>query len=142
MKWFRKKRRPGPPVISRAEALQARPVHSDRVSEERTDEGCARLVYEIHYKPWFAKAAQRMGKWDDRPMIKRLELDEMGTRAWELMDGEHTVQDIVDIFAETYRLEPRESEISVTAFIKDLGQRGLIALLDRVRPPQDGRNSS
>ncbi|MFW5733514.1 MAG: PqqD family protein [Oceanidesulfovibrio sp.] len=128
MKFFRKKKKPGPPTISRAEALEARPVRSDRVDVERTEDGYARLVYDINYKPWFAKFARRMGTWDDTPMRKRLELDEMGTRAWELMDGEHTVRDIVEDFSSTYRLGRREAEISVTAFIKELGQRGLIVL--------------
>lgn len=130
MKLFRKKKRTdAAPTISRAEAMAARPVHSERVAEERTEEGYVRLVYDINYKPWFAKFARRMGTWDDTPMKKRLELDEMGTRAWELMDGEHTVRDIVADFSNEYRLGHREAEISVTAFIKELGQRGLIALV-------------
>ncbi|TVM19975.1 PqqD family protein [Oceanidesulfovibrio indonesiensis] len=138
MKLFRKKKRTQTaPTISRAEALAARPVRSDRVAEERTEEGYVRLVYDINYKPWFAKYARRMGTWDDRPMKKKLELDEMGTRAWELMDGAHTVRDIVDDFAAEYRLGHREAEMSVSAFIKELGQRGLIALREGSPTPEE-----
>jgi hypothetical protein len=44
------------------------------------------------------------------------------------MDGERSVRRIVQIFAETHRLENKEAEVSVTSFIKQLGQRGLLGL--------------
>jgi hypothetical protein len=44
------------------------------------------------------------------------------------VDGKRSVRRIVQIFAEDHRLENREAEISVTSFIRELGQRGLIGL--------------
>jgi hypothetical protein len=35
---------------------------------------------------------------------------------------------MIQIFAETHRLEKKEAEVSVTQFIRELGQRGLLGL--------------
>jgi hypothetical protein len=47
---------------------------------------------------------------------------------WNLMDGKRSVRQLVKIFAGTHRLEPREAEVSVTQFIRELGRRGLIGM--------------
>jgi hypothetical protein len=45
-----------------------------------------------------------------------------------MVDGSRSVRQIIQIFAETHRLENREAEVSVTRFIRELGQRGLLGL--------------
>ncbi len=127
---MRRKRRA--PTITRGEALAARPVRNEAVDEEhRTDDADApvlRLVYAVRYKPWFGRLASKLGRWDERPMTRRLELDEMGTLVWRLIDGDRDVNAIIREFAAAYRLQPREAEVAVTTFIKQLGQRGVIVL--------------
>ena len=59
---------------------------------------------------------------------ERLQLDNLGTEVWKMIDGKRTVRDIVDAFAETHQLEGREAEMAVTQFLRDLGKRGLIGL--------------
>jgi hypothetical protein len=60
--------------------------------------------------------------------MKKFQLDELGTAVWNLMDGKRSVRQLVKIFAGTHRLEPREAEVSVTQFIRELGRRGLIGM--------------
>ena len=63
-------------------------------------------------------------------MIKRVELDELGTFVWGLIDGQHSVRQLAEAFTAQYEVPPREAELSVTAFIKTIGQRGIIGLKD------------
>jgi len=61
---------------------------------------------------------------------KKLQLDQMGSFVWNLIDGKNTVKDIIRIFAHDYRVTSQEAETAVAAFLKTLGQRGFIALYD------------
>jgi hypothetical protein len=104
------------------------PVRNAEVRVEASGEGTVRLAYPLAVKPWFGRLAEKVNLWDQRPMIKKLDLDEMGTFVWERIDGERTVRRIAEEFADHYGLQPREAELGVTAFIKTIGQRGLIGL--------------
>ncbi len=107
------------------------PVKNRQVSEERLASGVIRLSYPVTVKPWFASLAKRFGAWDGKPTQKTIELDEMGTAAWELIDGHNRFLDLVDTFAKRYNLQNREAETSLAAFLRELGRRGLIALAER-----------
>ena len=113
---------------TRQEALSLRPVRNRDVLEEKQPNGLIRLSYPLTLKPWFGRWAQKLGKWDGRPMTRKLELDEMGGLAWSMINGSNTVRDIIDAFIAEYGLQPKEAELSVTAFIKELGRRGIIGL--------------
>lgn len=126
MSWFKKKQ--PLPVIPRAEALNMVPVRNQEVSETELDGGLVKLAYPLAVKPWFGRLAEKVGMWDKRPMIKQIELDEMGTFVWRLIDGEHSVRRIAEEFVKEYEVQSREAELSVTAFIKTIGQRGIIGL--------------
>jgi len=126
MSLFRKKR--PEPVISRAEALNMIPVRNHEVEETVVGGDTVQLAYPLAIKPWFGRMAEKVGMWDKRPMIKRLELDEMGTFVWRRIDGDRSVRRIAEEFADYYEVQPREAELSVTAFIKTIGQRGIIGL--------------
>ena len=126
MPLFRKSR--PQPVISRREALAMVPVRNQAVDVEPQPGGVVQLAYPLAVKPWFGRLAGKVGMWDDRPVIKRLELDEMGTFVWDRINGQNSVRDLAKAFADHYKVQPREAELSVTAFIKDIGQRGIIGL--------------
>lgn len=128
--WLRKKQRSAeePPGISRAEAMAAVPQQNPDAREEPLSEESVRLVYEVVYKPWFASLGKRLGGWDGTPMVRKLELDELGTRVWRLLDGKRNVAEVAAELAAEYGLHKREAEVSVTGFLRELGKRGLIAL--------------
>lgn len=114
--------------ISREEALACKPVRCPVVEVEELDDKTVRLCYPLVWKPWFARVASRLGAWDESPRRKKLELDAMGTTAWRLIDGRRSVGEMAKEFAATYELQLREAELSVSAFLKELGKRGLIAM--------------
>ena len=127
MSWFKRRARPSP-GFTRAEALACVPLKNPRVDTRNGEAGDLMLVYPVTVKPWFAALSRRLGLEGEREQLKKLQLDEMGTVTWKLVDGASSVGQIVERFARKYRLHPREAEVAVTRFLRELGRRGLIAL--------------
>jgi hypothetical protein len=121
-------KRPKGPTISRAEALDRIPVKNRQISENRLETGEVVIHYPVTMRPFFTGLAKRFGGREAQIQIKKLQLDELGTSVWNLMDGERSVRQLVKMFAETHQLEIREAEVSVTQFIRELGRRGLIGM--------------
>jgi len=126
MKVFRKKAAVS--HLSRRQALEYRPVKSCQISELRLESGEVVIEYPLSVRPWIAAVAKRLGGSQNRKQTKKLQLDAMGTSVWDLVDGKRSVRMIIQIFAKAHRLENREAEVSVTSFIRQLGQRGLLGL--------------
>jgi len=126
MKVFRKSARD--PQVSRAAALKCRPAKSLHITESRSETGEVLLEYPLTVRPWLAAVTKRLGGPREIVQTKKLQLDSMGTAVWDLVDGNRSVRRIVQIFAETHRLDNKEAEISVTSFIRELGQRGVLGL--------------
>ena len=125
--------------LSRDEALACIPVKSEAVSAQRTAAGVIRLRYPLVVKPWIAELAKRFGAASNTPPARQLELDELGTRTWELIDGERSVQAIASQFARQTRVHPKEAEAAVTRFLRELGRRGVIGMApSRARHQDDG----
>jgi len=117
--------------LTRERALSLSPVKNRFVEETVTDKDFILLTYPTTVKPWFSTWAKRLGAWDGKPLMKKLELDEMGTATWRLIDGKKTVNGIAKEFAARYGLQKREAEMSVSAFIRELGRRGLLGFTDK-----------
>ena len=126
MRVFKKK--PQRSSISRAEALDRIPVKNLQISENRLETGEIVISYPVTMRPFFAGLVKRFGGPEVQAQMKKFQLDELGTSVWNLMDGKRSVRQLVKIFAGTHRLEPREAEVSVTQFIRELGRRGLIGM--------------
>jgi hypothetical protein len=116
---------------TRAEAFAYCPVKNREVLEEELEGGAMVLTYPLVIRPWLAGVAQRLGLQSSEPLTRRLQLDEMGSLTWSLLDGKRTVQDVVDFLCRRYNLNLREAEVATTGFLRELGKRGLIGL----RPP-------
>ena len=77
-------------------------------------------------KPWYYIPPVT---WIVRPPDERITvLDELGSLVWDLCDGNNTVEHIIDVFAEKYRLTFHESRVAVTQHLKRLISRGVLAV--------------
>jgi hypothetical protein len=132
MRVFRKKSEAS--QLSRTEALEYTPVKSRQISETRLESGEVIIEYPLAVRPWIAVVARQLGGHQNPKQTKKLQLDALGTSVWDLLDGKRSVRMIIQIFAKAHRLGNREAEVSVTSFIRQLGQRGLLGL------GQDGFN--
>jgi hypothetical protein len=126
MRVFKKK--PKGPSIGRAEALDRIPVKNRQISENRLETGEIVIRYPVTIRSFFSGLAKRFGGQEVQTQLKKIELDELGTSVWNLMDGNRSVRQVVKMFAEMHQLDTREAEVSVTQFLRELGRRGLIGM--------------
>lgn len=130
---FRKKT--APPPLSREQALDCIPVKSAVVRASRTPEGVVRLRYPLALKPWMAELARRFGGASAAtPPMRQLELDELGSITWDLIDGRRSVRGIVRHFAREIEVHPKEAEAAVTQFLRELGRRGIVGMAPAGEP--------
>jgi hypothetical protein len=126
MNLFRKKQKNV--RVDRAEAFKFIPVKNIQINEERLDSGEILIHYPVTLRPWIAGLVKRFSGSQTELRTKPLQLDQLGTEVWELIDGTRSVRRIIEIFAKAHRLQIREAEVAVSQFIRLLGQRGLIGL--------------
>jgi hypothetical protein len=115
------------PQLSRNEALDCTPVRNRHVSEQRLDSGEILIVYPLAVRPWMATVAKWLGA---RETLRtgKLQLDLLGSSVWERLDGRTPLRQLAAAFAQEHRLEPKEAQVAVTQFVRELGRRGLVGL--------------
>ncbi len=123
---FEKKKHTG--GLTRQEALNCIPVRNPEAAEQWLDSGEVVLTYPVALRPWLAGLTRRLGGEADGRRVKRLQLDHLGAAVWKLIDGRLNVAGLTEAFAGEYQLHPLEAEASVSAFLRELGRRGLVAL--------------
>ncbi len=58
-------------------------------------------------------------------------LEEVGTRLWELLDGDRTVKEILGILLDEYDVEAEVLEKDVLEFLSDLKAKGMLKKVDQ-----------
>ncbi|MCK5417747.1 MAG: PqqD family protein, partial [Desulfobacterales bacterium] len=104
------------------------PAKNVQITEDRLETGEVLIGYPVTIRPFFATLVKRFGGPEEQVQTKKLQLDTLGSSVWDLLDGKRSVRQLIQIFAETHQLQPREAEVAVTQFIRELGRRGLIGL--------------
>lgn len=127
MRLFNRSGEKSSPEISREDALRCTPVKNSSVQETFRDNGDVILEYPLHIKPFFLSLYKRFNN-SFTPPMKKLQLDEMGTEVWKIIDNKKSTHSIIKTFAHRYNISLQEAEQSVTAFLLELGKRGLIGL--------------
>jgi hypothetical protein len=108
--------------------MACRPVKHEGVEAEPQENGDLLLTYLVTVRPWLNRMLQRLGRGGQAPVRRKVQLDALGTQVWEWIDGERSVDDLVKAFSKAHQLPHREAELSVTAFLRMLGKRGLIGM--------------
>jgi hypothetical protein len=122
-------------TLTREQSLAARPVRNSSLTVNRDDDGSVVLRIQ-RKKTWWANVLAKVLRMPDS---KKVALDEIGTTVWDMCDGKHTVQSIIDGFVKKYKLNRREAEVSMFAYLKNLAERGFIGLV--VDGQGDGKKS-
>ena len=115
------------PRLTRVQALACVPCKSEFVREETTN-GLPRLTYPQPTGSLVTRLLAAFGRDPAQAFTRTLELDAMGAVVWDLIDGRRPVREIIDRFAQAHDLDPAEAEGPVTAFLRELGHRGIIFL--------------
>jgi hypothetical protein len=61
--------------------------------------------------------------------VRKVELDRLGASVLAMCDGRCTVEKIIEKFAAGHKLTFREAQLSVTQFLRQLTQRGLVVIV-------------
>lgn len=107
------------------ELLSAVPVHNSSVTQ--TDGPDGKLLVEVPLKRpgWLIPPISWVLPFSSH---RRVELDAIGASVFNACNGEQTVEEIIEAFAEAHALDFREAQLPVTQFLRQMTQRGLIAL--------------
>ncbi len=127
MRFFKANKKTRPPSLSRSDALQCIPVVNLSVQVIESENGEILLEYPLQIKPFLQTLFERFQKEQGVP-TKKLQLDEMGSVVWKLINGKNSAQAIITQFAKTYGITLQEAEKSVATFLVELGKRGIIAM--------------
>lgn len=82
----------------------------------------------ITFKKNFTRFERFLNKYLKGPEDIKLRLDEVGTRIWELCDGEHTIKDILLIIDNEFKEKIEPVDKRVSGFLEILLKRGLVRL--------------
>lgn len=110
--------------LDRDAALKAVPVKNQLAKVEETKSGAVRILVPVR-QTWWTRLMRRLTQ---APRYKKIELDEIGTYVWEQCDGQTTVAALIDKLCERFKLSRREGEASLTQYLRELAQRGVIGL--------------
>jgi hypothetical protein len=106
---------------SRAEWLALRPLRNPKL-EWHEENGQIILVIK-RTSNWKTRALNLLFP---LPEEKRVALDKIGADVWRLLDGSNTIGHIAKTLAKQYQIEPREAELSLQQYFKELGRRGYV----------------
>ena len=89
-----------------------------------SDDGGA-LMLVVQREPFRNRLLQAVA-----PVVRerRIELDEVGTAVWRMLDGQRSVREVIGRFSEEFGVNRREAEVSVLDFLKSLMGRGLLSM--------------
>ncbi len=110
--------------VERGELLEAVPRRVPDAKERVVGGGAIEVSIPVR--------RSRLGRWlamgDDRPVVRRFELDALGASVWRMMDGRTSVRAMIERFAETHQLNLREAEVAMLTYLRTLAARGMMAL--------------
>lgn len=117
---FRKK-----PKIGREAMFNSKPVRNDRLEWEKNETGEV-VVTLKRDTSWKVRALSKLFWIPDK---KTMVLDQIGTQVWEMCDGRTTVEAMIRRLSQSHKLNLKEAEISLVAYLKKLGEKGLLGFV-------------
>ena len=124
----RKKQSERQVVVSRF--LAAVPHRNAAMKLEPLSDGCLVSV-PVRRPGWLVPPISWILPWSD---VRRVQLDQPGAEVLNLCDGQRTGEEVVERFAEAHKLSFREGQTAVTQFLRQLLQRGIVALVGTEDP--------
>ena len=116
-----------PPVGSWRPMLLARPVPNAAARSEPGRDGSLTLFVRTD-REHLPDKVRRLSWITPIRRERRVVLDRLGRQIWDWCDGQCTVESVIDRFAEAHDLTFHESRVAVTSYLKQLIQRGALAV--------------
>ncbi|WP_300464717.1 PqqD family peptide modification chaperone [Desulfobacula sp.] len=116
------------PDLDKKDALLCIPEKNSLVEETYLDSGDLILSYPALYKPFFMNIQKIIRRNPQATFLRKIQLDRLGIDVWLLLDGKKNVKTLIKEFAVLHTLNYKEAEISVTLFLRSLGEKGVIGI--------------
>ena len=126
------------PKISREAMLGSKPARNDLLEWKKTEDGEVAVVLK-RGDTWKVKFLSKIF-WI--PESRTIVLDSVGSQVWEMCDGKTTVKAMIQSLSETHKLNLKEAEISLLAYLKQLGQKRLVGFIVEKKDLPRKRNRS
>lgn len=120
-----------PPEIDRSAVLVLRPGRNSLLKWEKRPSGDVLLTVPRNERAGLV--TRTLARWMNVPPERYVELDEVGGFVWELCDGNHTIEAIVQKTGREFKMNRREAEVSVTMFLQMLHERNFIGFYRKAR---------
>jgi hypothetical protein len=120
-----------PPQVDRKAVMTLRPGRNSRLTWEKRESG--ETILTVPQNERVSPVTRAMAKWLRAPTERKVELDEVGGFVWELCDGAHSVEAIVQATGKQYKMNRREAEVSVTMFLQMLHERNFIGFYKKIK---------
>lgn len=127
-----------PPEVDRAATLRLRPLRHPTLTSEKRESGETILI--VPQNDEVSRITRTMARWLRVPTERKVELDEVGGFVWELCDGSHTIESVVQKTSRHYKMNRREAEVSVTMFLQMLHERKFIGFYKKEKADKASPN--
>lgn len=105
--------------------LASRPARNEALKWEKNEAGEAQITV-IRQDNWKIRLLSKIFY---IPKQRRITLDELGTEVWQMCNGRTTVAQMIDALSERYKLNRKEAEVSLLAYLRTLAQKRFIGFL-------------
>jgi hypothetical protein len=112
--------------VSAEDMLAAVPYVNEAMERRRLDEGAVMVSVPMKKPKWLVPPVSWVLPYSSH---RRLQLDGLGAEVLDRCDGRTRVETIIEKFAADHKLSFREAQLAVTTFLRQLTQRGLIAII-------------
>ncbi|MGD8545625.1 MAG: PqqD family protein [Candidatus Bathyarchaeota archaeon] len=112
--------------VSRREFLDIRPLRNPNLRWDKNED--EEITVYIPYKKG-GRIRSFFSKFYEVPKERKIQLDKIGSHVWSLCDGNHTVQEIVEIIREQYKLVTEEAEAALQTYLNQLIERRLLGFI-------------
>ncbi len=120
--------------LTKDDIMNSIPLKNESLEYEKNEQGETVVIMKRKFT-WWLKILSKLFYLSDRKVIT---LDELGTEILNMCDGKISFRNMVDRFSERYKLNLKEAETSIMAYLKSLSERKIIAFAikgkDRVVP--------
>ena len=113
-------------AVAAKEVLATVPFRNEAMEIKRRKDGGLLASVPIRKPKYLIPPLRWIIPFSDR---RRIELDTLGACVLDLCDGRRTIEAIIERFAADHKLSFREAQLSVTPFLKQLAERGLVAIV-------------
>jgi hypothetical protein len=110
------------PQLTKDDLLASRVVLNQAVTWSMTDEHVIKIDIPRR-EDWWVKLLSKLFY---TPENRTIALDEVGTFVWQSIEEGRTVESMIGHLAKQYKLNRREAEASLIAYLQTLGKKNLI----------------